>query len=87
MGFGAMRSKDKMQKITVEVPEALLAAAMKYTGKGKTGAVQEGLRQLAQIQAQREFLKLRGTYKPNPKYPTLEEMRSWEDENFDKYNQ
>jgi len=85
MKIEAMSIKDKMQKITVDVPEALLIAAMKYTGKGKTASVQEGLRYLAQIQAQRDLLKLRGTYKPDPKYPTLEDMRSWEDEDWDKY--
>jgi Bacterial antitoxin of type II TA system, VapB len=51
------------RKITVEVPEDLLASAQAFTGKGVTSTVREGLRELVSIQAQREARKLRGKVK------------------------
>jgi Arc/MetJ-type ribon-helix-helix transcriptional regulator len=48
------------RKITVEVPEDLLAAAQAYTGEGITETVRAGLRRLASIRAQQQALKLRG---------------------------
>lgn len=62
----------EMRKITVEVPEDLLASAQAFTGEGVTGTVREGLRKLASIQAQREARKLRGKIKFSM---TLDEMR------------
>ena len=50
----------EMRKITVEVPEELLASAQAYTGEGVTETVRQGLRKLASIQAQHEARKLRG---------------------------
>jgi hypothetical protein len=52
-----------LRKITVEVAEEDLAAAQAYTGEGITETVRAGLKRLAQIQAQQEFRKLRGTFK------------------------
>lgn len=53
----------EMRKITVEVPEDLLASAQAYTGEGVTATVREGLRNLASIRAQREARKWRGKVK------------------------
>lgn len=66
-----------MQKITVEVPRAVLADAQKYVKGGISDAVRRGLEQLAQHQGQLELMKLRGSYKPSI---SIEEMRSWEDD-------
>jgi Arc/MetJ-type ribon-helix-helix transcriptional regulator len=49
-----------MRKITVEVPEELLAAAQAYTGEGISETVRAGLRRLATVQAQQEARRLRG---------------------------
>jgi hypothetical protein len=53
----------EMRKITVEVPEDILQSAQAFTGEGVTETVRAALKKLASIQAQHEFLKLRGTYK------------------------
>jgi Arc/MetJ-type ribon-helix-helix transcriptional regulator len=52
-----------MRKITVEVPEDLLASAQAFTGKDASETVRDGLRQLASVQAQQEARKLRGKVK------------------------
>lgn len=52
-----------MRKITVEVPQDLLATAQAYTGEGVTETVREGLRKLASIRAQQQLRKLRGKLK------------------------
>jgi len=62
----------EMRKITVEVPEKLLASAQAFTGEGVTGTVREGLRRLASIRAQQEARKLRGKVKFSM---TLDELR------------
>ncbi len=49
-----------MRKITVEVPEQLLATAQAYTGQGISETVRAGLRRLAAVQAQQEARRLRG---------------------------
>lgn len=53
----------EMRKITVEVPDDVLRSAQAFTGEGVSGTVRTGLKKLAQIQAQRELLKLRGKVK------------------------
>jgi len=53
----------EMRKITVEIPEDLLESAQAFTGEGITETVRAALAKLASMRAQREFLKLRGTYK------------------------
>jgi len=53
----------EMRKITVEVPEEVLESAQAFTGEGITETVRVALKKLASMRAQREFLKLRGTYK------------------------
>jgi hypothetical protein len=54
---------NEMRKITVEVPECDLEGAQALTGLGVTETVRAGLKTLASLKAQREFRKLRGTYK------------------------
>ena len=53
----------EMRKITVEVPNDILLSARAFTGEGITETVRAALKKLASMQAQHEFLKLRGTYK------------------------
>ncbi len=52
-----------MRKITVEVPGEVLESAQAFTGEGVTETVRAALKKLASMQAQRELLKLRGTFK------------------------
>jgi hypothetical protein len=52
-----------LRKITVQVPEHDLEMAQAYTGEGITETVRAGLKKLAQIRAQQELRKLRGTVK------------------------
>ena len=63
------------QKITIEVPTDLLDEARAATGEGVTATVREGLRILASRQAQREFMKLRGTLKVSSNLDELREDR------------
>jgi hypothetical protein len=51
------------QKITVDVPAALLERAQAATGEGVTATVREGLRLLAARRAQRDLAGLRGKVK------------------------
>lgn len=51
-----------LRKITVQVPEADLQSAQACTGEGVTETVRAGLKKLAQIGAQEELRKLRGTF-------------------------
>jgi len=53
----------EMRKITVEVPEEILKSAQDLTGEGVTETVRTALKTLASIRAQREFRKLRGSFK------------------------
>ena len=52
-----------LRKITVQVPEEDLQSAQAYTGEGVTETVRAGLKTLANIRAQNELRKLRGTFK------------------------
>jgi hypothetical protein len=52
-----------LRKITVEVSEIDLASAQAYTGEGVTDTVRTALKKLASMKTQKEFRKLRGTYK------------------------
>jgi hypothetical protein len=61
-----------LRKITVQVPEHDLARAQELTGEGITETVRAGLKKLANIQAQRRLLEMRGKVKFSL---TLEEMR------------
>lgn len=52
-----------MRKITVEVPEELLASAQAYTGEGVTETVREALELLRQREVQNRARQLRGKIK------------------------
>jgi Arc/MetJ-type ribon-helix-helix transcriptional regulator len=54
---------NRMRKITVHVPKALLQTAQAHTGAGVTETIREGLKKLASVHAQQELLKLRGKVK------------------------
>lgn len=62
----------EMRKITVEVPEADLAAAQDYTGAGVTETVRAALARLRSDRAQQKARSLRGKVKFSM---SLEEMR------------
>jgi len=66
-----------IRKITVHVPASDLEKAQEYTGEGVTETVRAGLRRLAQIQAQQDLLKLRGTFKFTIDLDELREDRKW----------
>lgn len=51
---------DRMRKITVRVPEALLEAALRRTDRGLAETVREGLRLVAADSAYRRLRGLRG---------------------------
>ena len=63
------------QKITIEVPTALLEEAKAATGEGVTATVREGLRLIASRQAQRRLLELGGTLNIPYDLETLREDR------------
>lgn len=64
--------EDNIRKITVHVPEDLLAAAQAETGEGVTETVRRGLELLRRARAYRELAKLRGKIKFDM---TLEDIR------------
>jgi len=51
------------RKITVHIPEELLARAQKSSGQGITETVRQGLRLVAAGETFRQVAKLRGTVK------------------------
>jgi hypothetical protein len=67
----------ELRKITVQVSESDLESAQAYTGEGVTETVRAGLKRLAAMQAQRELLKLRGTFKFSINLEELREDREW----------
>jgi hypothetical protein len=54
---------ERAQKITVEVPEGLLARAQAASGRGVTATVREGLRLVAASRAYSDLRALRGRVK------------------------
>jgi hypothetical protein len=68
---------EAVRKITVEVPVRTLEMAQELTGSGVTDTVRAALKKLASIQAQRDLLKLRGTYKFRLDLDKLREDRKW----------
>jgi hypothetical protein len=54
---------DRLQKITVHIPEDLLAEACRVTGSGVTETVRQGLQALAAAKAADDLRKLRGRLK------------------------
>lgn len=67
----------ELRKITVEVPESDLEQAQAYTGAGVTETVRTAIRHLVSVHAQRELLKLQGTYKFKLNLDELREDREW----------
>ena len=63
------------QKITIEVPTALLEEARAATGEGVTATVREGLRLIASRRAQRRLMELGGTHNIPYDLDTLREDR------------
>ena len=63
MMAGILTGMTDMKKITVEVPEDILASAQAFTGEGVTETVRRALRKLASIRVQQEARKLRGKVK------------------------
>jgi len=53
----------EMRKITVEVPEDLLASAQAFTGEGVTETIREALEVLRQREVQNRARKWRGKVK------------------------
>jgi Arc/MetJ-type ribon-helix-helix transcriptional regulator len=53
----------EMRKITVEVPEELIASVQSSAGTGLTETIREALEQMRQRQVQNEARKLRGKVK------------------------
>ena len=66
-----------LRKITVHVSEDDLRKAQAYTGEGVTETVRAGLKKLAAATAQREFRKLRGTFRFTINLDELREDRKW----------
>jgi hypothetical protein len=67
----------ELRKITVQVPERDLELAQQLTGEGITETVRTALQRLAQVQAQHEARKLRGTFKFTINLDELREDRKW----------
>ena len=64
--------ENKIRKITVHVPAALLESAQAETGEGITETVRKGLEMLRRARAYKELAKLRGKIKFDL---TLDEIR------------
>jgi hypothetical protein len=52
-----------LRKITVQVSEEDLEMAQAYTGEGVTETVRAALKKLANMRAQQDFRRLKGTFK------------------------
>jgi hypothetical protein len=74
---GILARMPQLRKITVEVPKDDLELAQAYTGEGVTETVRAALKKLASAEAQREFRKLRGTFKFTINLDELREDRKW----------
>ena len=70
-----MPAMDEMRKITVQVSGDLLDRAQALTGLGVTETVRAGLLRLATAKAQRDFRKLRGSFKFSIDLDALREDR------------
>ena len=63
------------RKITLNVPEELLAAAQRTTGQGVTETVRQGLRLVAAAETFRQVARLRGKVRFSVNVTTLREDR------------
>ena len=73
----AMKTIEKMRKITLVLPDDLIRRAQEATQKNLTATVKEGLRILSASQAYDALLKLRGKLKLDI---DLDELRKDRDE-------
>ncbi|MEO2197262.1 MAG: hypothetical protein ABGY72_14360 [bacterium] len=64
------------RKITVEVPQTLLARAQEASGKGVTATVRDGLRLMAAAEAYRGLRRLRGKVQLSVTLDRLREDRT-----------
>jgi hypothetical protein len=64
------------RKVTVHLPEELLARAQQSTGKGVTETIRDGLRLVAAGDAYRELLRLKGKVKFSVNLKRLREDRA-----------
>jgi len=71
------RHMSELRKITVQVPAHDLEMAQAYTGEGVTETVRTALKRLASMKAQRELLKLRGSFKFTIDLDELRKDREW----------
>lgn len=60
VNYGIVAAMDAARKITVEIPEDLLARAQQASGTGVTQTVRAGLQLLAASQAYSQLRQLRG---------------------------
>jgi hypothetical protein len=67
----------ELRKITIQVPERDLRLAQELTGEGITETVRLALKRLAQVQAQHQARKLRGTFQFTIDLDQLREDRTW----------
>lgn len=58
-----METAKKLRKVTVMLPEELLARATEASGEGITPTIRKGLEKIVLAHACEEVLKLGGTYK------------------------
>ncbi|MBK9293835.1 MAG: hypothetical protein IPM57_05220 [Oligoflexia bacterium] len=64
---------EKVRKITVQLPEELVDAALKSTGESLTETLRMGLKLIAARQAYDYFLNMRGKIKIDIDYKKLRE--------------
>lgn len=64
-----------VRKITVEIPEDLLAKAQRASGSGVTQTVRTGLQLLAASQAYDRLLQMRGNVRFSREFAELKEDR------------
>jgi hypothetical protein len=72
------RNMGEIRKITIEVPAEDLKQAQAFTGSGVTETVRTALKKLAQMRAQQEARKLRGTFQFTINLDELREDRTFE---------
>ncbi len=65
---------EKMRKVTVLLPEALVDSALRSTGEGLTPTIRLALQQLNHQNACRRLLELRGTWKPSIDFNALRDL-------------
>lgn len=70
-----VKSEDRLRKITVEIPEALLGKAQSASGKGITQTVRFGLQILAASKAYDDLARLRGKVRMTTPLKVLKEDR------------